>query len=834
MSVRIARRVVAAAIIALVLLILSLSPVFAAKNMIIMIGDGMGFKQVEATRNYKGTPLVMESLPVKLAASTYMYGGSYNPSSAATSFSYLNGGATDSAAAATALATGTKVDGGNISTDHNDINRLKNMTEHARLFNRAVGVISTVPFSHATPAGFAAHNIKRENVAAIAREMITSLGDGSGARGNTPTCEVVIGGGQGTGYIGANEYNALKNGTTGQGWTFVEKTTGVNGGIALLNASQTATKLFGLFGGGHDGDFPYRMANNSGQTLENPTLAQMSTAAINVLSKDPDGFFLMVEGGMIDHAGHSNLINEMIGETLGFDEAVASVMNWVNANDPTWSDTLLIVTADHETGYLTRGSGMLANVALGNPGAGVIPATDVHYRWNSGSHTNSLVPVYAKGAGSEMLTAYAAAYDTLYSKNYLDNTDIFKVMYSAVMNKMALSEARSAPHGETLALVDVVVTASFSDAFWVESTDRSSGLKIISTTRPAVGKKVTIVGNVVKANNEVAMQAINVTIGNSGIVPYPVAITGKTAAEFDKDGASAQGLMVKVAGNVTGVTTDTATGNVNGYFLDDGSGIAGDGLHLGLYVIVDPARATSPEIVNSFITNAGPLTTAAVGGNLIPAVRAVLQVPVDTFTAYNDCAYVMGEPANNITTYSLGASGVYLMDYNTGLYLPVTVDMRTFSNIAVGVASGSNCYSGTDVYNVFYGKVGLVGVINYTAELPAPYYMEIVFGGLNPNSRYEFVTTANRANSSYTTRLTKFIISGVQGFTNESTPGATFSGPTDPTVTFCTGYNTAKGHVARWANIQPAANGTFKVRAENLPSDIRSYMFSAFMLKKTM
>ena len=78
--------------------------------------------------------------------------------------------------------------------------------------------------------------------------------------------------------------------------------------------------------------------------------------------------FLMIEGGAIDWAGHNNNINQMIGEVIDFDNAVGSVMNWVNAVDPTWMDTLLVVTADHETGYLTKGSGVFPNVALGSPG----------------------------------------------------------------------------------------------------------------------------------------------------------------------------------------------------------------------------------------------------------------------------------------------------------------------------------------------------------------------------------------------------------------------------------------------------------------------------------
>lgn len=436
MYVRFTRRqVFVVVILTLVILSVFLAPVSAAKNVIIMIGDGMGFKHVEATRNYLGTTLVMESFPVKLAASTYMYGGSYNKKTAAKSFGYLNNGATDSAAAATALATGTKANSGNICTDNGDVNRLTNLTEYARTFNKATSVITMVPFSHATPAGFAAHNNDRGYTGAIAREMITTYGDGPGARGDTPTVDVIIGGGHPDyygGYIDTAEYNALVNGTTGQGWTFVERETGVNGGTAIINASQSATKLFGLFGGSEGGDMPFRLADNSGQSSECPTLTQMAQAAINVLSDDPDGFLLMIEGGAIDHGSHNNNIDQMIGETIGFNEAVSAVVAWIDANDPTWTDTLLIVTADHETGYLSKGSGVKVNVALGNPGAGILPTSGVHYYWNSGGHTNSLVPVYAKGSGSELLTSYATSHDTLFNIDYLDNTNIFQTLYSAI------------------------------------------------------------------------------------------------------------------------------------------------------------------------------------------------------------------------------------------------------------------------------------------------------------------------------------------------------------------------------------------------------------------
>ncbi len=194
----------------------------------------MGFKHMEIARNYLGVPLAMDGLPVKYACTTYEYGGNYSSSLAWSDFNYVKSGATDSASAATALSCGVKTDNGNIATSHNDAARLQTMSEYARELGLAAGVVSTVPFSHATPAAFVAHNNHRDNYTAIAREMITSYGDGKGARGNTPTIDVIIGGGHlywASSYIGSGEYSALKSGTTGQGWTFVERSPGVNGAL---------------------------------------------------------------------------------------------------------------------------------------------------------------------------------------------------------------------------------------------------------------------------------------------------------------------------------------------------------------------------------------------------------------------------------------------------------------------------------------------------------------------------------------------------------------------------------------------------------------------------
>jgi alkaline phosphatase len=149
-----------------------------------------------------------------------------------------------------------------------------------------------------------------------------------------------------------------------------------------------------------------------------------------VLDADGDGFFLMVEGGAVDWASHANQAGRTIEEQVDFNKAVDAVLRWVRDNSD-WGDTLVIVTGDHETGYLW-GPGTGAD-ALGygvwkplvNNGAEVQPGM----QFNSGDHTNSLIPFFAKGDGANELRKAATASDPVRGA-YLDNTDIAKVILS--------------------------------------------------------------------------------------------------------------------------------------------------------------------------------------------------------------------------------------------------------------------------------------------------------------------------------------------------------------------------------------------------------------------
>jgi alkaline phosphatase len=169
-----------------------------------------------------------------------------------------------------------------------------------------------------------------------------------------------------------------------------------------------------------------------------PSLAEMTRAAINILAWDPDGFVLVVEGGAVDWAAHDNNAVRMIEEVLAFSEAIDAATKWVETSS-SWSESLIIVTADHETGYLTGpdsgqdGHGPVWRPVLNN-GKGKMPGI----QWNSHGHTNQLVPLYAKGAGARGLLRYQEGIDPQHGF-YIDNTGIGRFISSVLGGNLALS-----------------------------------------------------------------------------------------------------------------------------------------------------------------------------------------------------------------------------------------------------------------------------------------------------------------------------------------------------------------------------------------------------------
>jgi alkaline phosphatase len=162
----------------------------------------------------------------------------------------------------------------------------------------------------------------------------------------------------------------------------------------------------------------------------------MTRGALNVLERDEDGFFLMVEGGAVDWAAHANNLPRIIEEQIDFNRAVEAAVRWVET-ESSWDETLVIVTSDHGNGLLLGPqSGEVPFQPIVNQGTGQLPLA----RWHTDNHTNELVRLYAHGAGAEGVSAladrrdyglgyYGAEGEEQY---YLDNTELFDAMVAAM------------------------------------------------------------------------------------------------------------------------------------------------------------------------------------------------------------------------------------------------------------------------------------------------------------------------------------------------------------------------------------------------------------------
>lgn len=413
------------------------------KNVILMISDGCGANEILATDYYtdgKAGTQIYENFPTTLNMSTYSHGGLgteddllslYDPKTIWSDFALLNNNPTDSAAAATAMASGTKTYDAAIGVDQ-DEQKLVNICEDFEAQNKATGVITSVEFSHATPAGFVAHNSSRQNYSELANEMIKDsktdliMGAGNPLYDNNGKLKTTVADSDYKYVGGQDTWESLAAGNLGNdadgdgdidNWNLIQS----KEAFETLQTGATPNRVIGVpevfetLQINRDGDGkakPFTVAMNENV----PTLEVMSKGALNVLDNDPDGFFLMIEGGAIDWAGHGNLDGRLIEEETDFNHSVEAVCDWVNTNS-NWDETLVIVTGDHETGYLTGTTGVYDEV--GNNGKGVMPTM----AWNSGNHTNQLIPFFAKGPGAELLKNYANGSDPIKGA-YLDNTEI--------------------------------------------------------------------------------------------------------------------------------------------------------------------------------------------------------------------------------------------------------------------------------------------------------------------------------------------------------------------------------------------------------------------------
>jgi alkaline phosphatase len=416
----------------------------APKNIIVMISDGRGYNHMLADSYYragKANTQIYARFPVRYAMSTYPIGCSYDPSLAWSDFEYVKSCFTDSAAAATAMATGYKTYDEAIGVDV-DGNPVKNVLEAAEEKGKSTGVITSVPISHATPAGFVAHNVFRDDYGGIAREMI-----------NLSAADVIMGAGHPwydndgmpltspdyTYVSDAATWDALVAGTAGDDadgdgdfdpWTLIQTRAEfqslMNGPTPsrVMGVAQVNMTLQLLRSGDSLAD-PYAVPI----TQSVPTLVEMTKAALNILDDDPDGLFLMIEGGAIDWSSHLNLSGRMIEEHIDYDLAVETVVDWVQANS-NWGETLLIVTSDHECGYLLGPGSDPTMEPVVNNGPGSLPGME----WHKTNHTNSLVPFFAKGDDARWFRDYATLTDPVRGL-YLDNTSIAKVIFNLLDGK---------------------------------------------------------------------------------------------------------------------------------------------------------------------------------------------------------------------------------------------------------------------------------------------------------------------------------------------------------------------------------------------------------------
>lgn len=324
------------------------------KNVILLIGDGMGVSQIFSGIVANGGDLYIKNFS----------NIGFSETQSASDF------VTDSGAGGTALSTGQKTYNGAIGVNIDSI-AIPNIREKAEKKGCSTGVVSTSTIVHATPASFVAHQPDRDWYEAIASDFLKT------------NIDVFIGGGYN--YFAKRKDNVdLTQKLKENGYQVV---TGIDS-IAKI----TKGKLAGFTSPDHN------LSKLNGRGDELPVATQ---TAINILSKNPEGFFLMVEGSQIDWGGHQNNTGYIATEMLDFDEAIGKALAFASSN----KETLVVVTADHETGGFSIENGSFTT-------------HEINGNFTLDNHTGVMVPVFAFGPGAEDF------------RGFHSNTDIPKLISS--------------------------------------------------------------------------------------------------------------------------------------------------------------------------------------------------------------------------------------------------------------------------------------------------------------------------------------------------------------------------------------------------------------------
>jgi len=389
-----------------------------ARSAILLVGDGMGAAHRFAGQLLlagRGGRLAMDRLPhLGHMATLSVDRESFVP---------------DSAAAATALAAGVKTVNGAVSTDPEG-NPRATVLELARRAGKATGLVTTCQVTDATPAAFGAHVLHRSDQSEIARQFIAETG-----------VDVILGGGEawwrpaGLPYRfdpDGRDWAHRARGTEGDlvaeaarlGYRVVDR----RDALPEVAADAATRRMLGLFAAQ---ELFVQSAEGEGDAYDPPvSLAEMTAAAIEVLSRNPDGFFLMVEESAIDRMAHRNNAPMTLKGVLELDRAVQVAIAHAE-RDP---ETLVIVTADHETGGLAiagsgdtpypyePGGGLLDTLLAGEDGP--FPVADEPYGfvvgWATTGHTAATVPISAAGPGAERLAGF------------IENTEVFAALVDAL------------------------------------------------------------------------------------------------------------------------------------------------------------------------------------------------------------------------------------------------------------------------------------------------------------------------------------------------------------------------------------------------------------------